>query len=97
LRQRLIHDLQLRNYSPETIRSYVHWLAQFARYFQRSPADLTPEHARQYQLHLLEKKVSWSAYNQWPEFSTWQIRFSVLMERYSGRTRSMRKESGISR
>jgi site-specific recombinase XerD len=64
LRQRLIHDMQLRNYSPETIRSYVHWLAQFARYFQRSPADLTPEHARQYQLHLLDKKVSWSTYNQ---------------------------------
>ena len=64
LRQRLIHDLQLRNYSRETIRSYVHWLAQFARYFQRSPADLTAEHARQYQLHLLEKKVSWSTYNQ---------------------------------
>ena len=64
LRQRLIHDLQLRNYSPQTIRSYVHWLARFARYFQRSPALLTPEHARRYQLHLLEKKVSWSAYNQ---------------------------------
>ena len=64
LRQRLIQDLQLRNYSPETIRSYVHWLARFARYFQRSPALLTPEHARRYQLHLLEKKVSWSAYNQ---------------------------------
>ena len=64
LRQRLIQDLQLRNYSPETIRSYVHWLARFARYFRRSPALLTLEHARQYQLHLLQKKVSWSAYNQ---------------------------------
>ena len=64
LRQRLIQDMRLRNYSQETIRSYVHWLSQFARYFQRSPAVLTPEHARQYQPHLLEKKVSWSTYNQ---------------------------------
>lgn len=64
LRQRLIHDMQLRNYSPETIKGYVNMLSQFARYFQRSPALLTPEHARQYQLHLLEKKVSWSTYNQ---------------------------------
>jgi len=64
LRQRLIQDMQLRNYSPETIKSYVHWLSLFARYFQRSPALLTPEHARQYQLHLLERKVSWSTYNQ---------------------------------
>jgi len=64
LRQRLIQDMQLRNYSPETIKGYVNFLAQFARYFQRSPLVLTPEHARQYQLHLLEKKVSWSIFNQ---------------------------------
>ena len=64
LRQRLIQDMQLRNYSPETIKGYVNFLAQFARYFQRSPLVLTPEHARQYQLHLLQKKVSWSTFNQ---------------------------------
>ena len=64
LRQRLIHDMQLRNYSSYTIRGYVAFLAQFARYFRRSPAVLTPEHARQYQLHLLRKKVSWSTFNQ---------------------------------
>ncbi len=64
LRQRLIQDMQLRNYSPETIKGYVNFLAQFARYFRRSPLVLTPEHARQYQLHLLEKKVSWSTFNQ---------------------------------
>jgi site-specific recombinase XerD len=64
LRQRLIQDMQLRNYSPETIKGYVNFLAQFARHFQRSPVVLTPEHARQYQLHLLRKKVSWSTFNQ---------------------------------
>jgi len=64
LRERLIEDMQLRNYSPETIRGYVNFLAQFARYFRRSPLVLTPEHARQYQLHLLAQKVSWSTFNQ---------------------------------
>lgn len=64
LRQRLIEDLRLRNYSPETVKAYVRYVAQFARHFGRSPALLTLEHARQYQLHLLEKKVSWSTYNQ---------------------------------
>ncbi len=39
-------------------------MAQFARYFRRSPDQLTSEHARQYQLHLLQKKVSWSTFNQ---------------------------------
>ena len=64
LRQRLIQDMQLRNLAPETIRGYVYYVAQFAKYFGRSPEQLTPEHARQYQLHLLEKKVSWSTFNQ---------------------------------
>jgi integrase/recombinase XerD len=64
LRQRLIEDMQLRNLAPETIRGYVYYVARFAKYFGRSPELLTPEHARQYQLHLLEKKVSWSTFNQ---------------------------------
>jgi integrase/recombinase XerD len=64
LRQRLIQDMQLRNLAPETIRGYVYYVARFAKYFGRSPEQLTPEHARQYQLHLLQKKVSWSTFNQ---------------------------------
>jgi integrase/recombinase XerD len=64
LRQRLIEDMRLRNMAPETIEGYVHYVARFARHFGRSPEKLTPEHARQYQLHLLGKKVSWSTFNQ---------------------------------
>jgi site-specific recombinase XerD len=56
--------MQLRNRSPVTTKSYVRYVAQFARFFGRSPEELTPEHARQYQLHLLRKKVSWSTFNQ---------------------------------
>lgn len=64
LRQRLIEDMQLRNRSPVTTKSYVRYIAQFAKFFGRSPEELTPDHARQYQLHLLRKKVSWSTFNQ---------------------------------
>jgi integrase/recombinase XerD len=64
LRQRFTEDLQLRNLSPVTVQAYVRYVAQFARYFGRSPEQLTPEQARQYQLHLLRKKVSWSTFNQ---------------------------------
>jgi len=64
LRQRLIEDMQLRNMAAETIKGYVRYVAQFAKHFRRSPEQLTPEHARQYQLHLLQKKVSWSTFNQ---------------------------------
>jgi site-specific recombinase XerD len=61
----LVHDLQLRNYSPRTQQVYVHHLAHFARHFGRSPAQLGPEEIRTYQLHLLhDKRASWSSFNQ---------------------------------
>jgi integrase/recombinase XerD len=64
LRERFIQDLQLRNRAPDTIEAYVQQVAHFARHFDRSPETLGPEEVRQYQLHLLERKVSWSTFNQ---------------------------------
>ena len=64
LRERFIQDLQLRNRAPDTIDAYVHQVARFAQQFGRSPEELGPEELRQYQLHLLGRKVSWSTYNQ---------------------------------
>jgi hypothetical protein len=60
----MVEDLQLRNRSPITIEKYVLYVAKFAKFFRCSPEKLTPEHVRQYQLSLLEKKVSWSTFNQ---------------------------------
>ena len=61
LRQRMLEDLQLRNYSPETIEAYLRGVAQFAKHFGTSPDHLGPEHVRQYQLYLVhERHVSWS-------------------------------------
>src|SRR5262249_26002716 len=60
LRQRMREDLQLRNYSPETIENYLRCVAHFAHYFRTPPDRLGPEHIRQYQLYLVqEKRVSW--------------------------------------
>jgi site-specific recombinase XerD len=65
LRERMITDLRIRNYSPRTIECYVSCVAAFARHFGISPAALGPEHIRTYQLFLLETKhASWSAFNQ---------------------------------
>jgi len=64
LRQRLIDDLRLRNYAPRTISTSVAAVVRFARHFGRSPDQLGPEHVRQYQLHLLEQRASWSRFNQ---------------------------------
>jgi site-specific recombinase XerD len=64
LRQRFTQDLQLRNYAPRTVSTYVAAVAHFARHFNRSPESLGPEHVREYQLHLLARKASWSRFNQ---------------------------------
>lgn len=64
LRQRFVDDLRLRNYSPRTIEIYVAHVARLAKHFGRSPETLGPEEMRAFQLHLLERKVSWSQFNQ---------------------------------
>jgi integrase/recombinase XerD len=64
LRQRFSHDLQLRNYAARTVSTYVAAVARFAAHFGRSPDLLGADHVRQYQLHLLAQKASWSRFNQ---------------------------------
>lgn len=65
LRKRMIDDLRIRNYSQQTIDCYVRRIAAFATHFGRSPADLSPEDIRSYQIYLLtERKVSASTLNR---------------------------------
>ena len=65
LRHRMIDDLKVRNRSLRTIQSYVAQVANFARYFGKSPELLGAEEIRQYQVYLVEQRhVSWSNYNQ---------------------------------
>jgi len=64
LRQRFIDDLRLRNYARRTIDTYVSQVAAFAKHFGRSPERLGADDIRAYQLHLLQRRVSWSSFNQ---------------------------------
>jgi len=52
LRQRLLEELQRRNYSPETTRGYILAVKQFAEHFGKSPDRLGPEEVRRYQVYL---------------------------------------------
>jgi integrase/recombinase XerD len=56
LRQRMIGDMRIRNLAATTQRSYVHYVAEFAQYFRRSPEHLDLEAVRQYQLYLVEER-----------------------------------------
>jgi len=65
LRRRMIEDMILRNFTPQTIRSYVWCIARFARYFNSSPEHLGPEDIRAYLVYLVqERRVSLSYYKQ---------------------------------
>jgi site-specific recombinase XerD len=59
-----VDDLRLRNYAARTIEAYVAGVVRLARHFGRSPDMVGPEEIRAFQLHLLERKVSWSQFNQ---------------------------------
>jgi len=63
-RQRFSDDLRLRNTSPKTIEACAHAVAKFARHYNKRPELLGPEQIRDYQLHLIKEKVSWSQFNQ---------------------------------
>jgi site-specific recombinase XerD len=51
----MIEELQRRNFAETTIRSYVHGVEHFSRYFHRRPDQLGPEHIRHYQAMLFSK------------------------------------------
>jgi len=59
LRQLMLDELQRRNYSPNTVRAYIHAVEDFATYFRQSPHQLGADHVRDYQVHLFrDRKLS---------------------------------------
>ncbi len=59
LRQRMIEDMQVRNFSPRTQATYLDQVARFASHFGRSPDALGPAELRAYQVYLtVEKRLA---------------------------------------
>lgn len=56
LRNTMLEELQRRNYSETTTRTYLQIVRDFAKYFNRSPDQLGPAEIRVYQAHLFEKR-----------------------------------------
>ena len=58
LRKMMLEELQRLNYSESTTRCYIRTVEDFAKRFKRSPDRLGPEHIREYQAELFNKKSS---------------------------------------
>ena len=56
LRKMMLEELQRRNYSGITTRNYLRVVADFAKYFGKSPDKLGPNELRTYQAYLLQDR-----------------------------------------
>jgi len=56
LRDQMVSDLKLRNYSPKTVEAYTSCINDFARHFRRSPELMGQQEIRDFLLHLIEKR-----------------------------------------
>ena len=65
IRQRMLGDMQLRNFTSETQRNYLHHIFELARYYRTGPEHLTLEDLRDYQLYLINgRRLSPQSVNQ---------------------------------
>lgn len=64
LRERMAEDLRIRNYSPRTVECYVSMMERFTREFGKPPGQLGLEEIRAFQVRMIERKVSWTLFNQ---------------------------------
>jgi site-specific recombinase XerD len=73
--------MQLRNYSPQTVKAYISNLRSFVEHhLPRHPREMTDEHVRQYLVYLLiERKFSASTVNQ--VFNALRFVYSDLYKR----------------
>ena len=89
LRRRMIEDMLVRNFSPNTQRSYVHYVAEFARHYHCSPEHLSLEHVRAYQVYMAEQRqLSPASINTF--VSAAQFLYTVTLEMPWGADRFVR-------
>jgi Phage integrase, N-terminal SAM-like domain len=55
LREKMIEEIRLRNFSPRTEHSYVSAMVGLTKYYRQSPDQLSQEQIRAYLLHLKER------------------------------------------
>ena len=79
LRQRMMEDMQLRNFTSETQRTYVHHIYDLARFYQTSPDLLGLEDLCEYQVYLVNGRLPVPGIDQ-----SVRLRSQVFLHGYDG-------------
>jgi len=65
LRKKMLQEMQLRNYSKRSIETYLSCIGQLAKYYNRSPEQISRQEIKDYLLYLInDRQVSKSTVNQ---------------------------------
>ena len=64
LRQRMLQDMQMRNFSCHTHEAYIRAVAKLAAFYKTSPDRLDLEQVRAFLVHLVGRQVSFGLFNQ---------------------------------
>lgn len=62
--ERMVEEMQIRGFSPNTQKAYLHCAKAFAQHFTQPPDELTLEDVRDYQLHMIRRGISGQYLNQ---------------------------------
>lgn len=63
IRERFVRDLQIRNYSDNTIRNYVAAIVKLSKHYGRCPSEISGEEIKDYLQDCLNNHQSWSGTN----------------------------------
>ncbi len=76
----MISEMQVRNYSPRTICTYVSLLAGLSRHYQASPDKISTEHFKDYlSFRIQQQNISVSSVNQ--TIGAWKILQTDILQR----------------
>jgi integrase/recombinase XerD len=64
LRKLMLEELERRNYSQSTVRTYLMTIEDFARYFHQPPDALGPEHVREYDIGARPVRIDQSVFHE---------------------------------
>jgi integrase/recombinase XerD len=94
LRDQMVMEMKLRNYSDKTIENYTQHIVWYTKYFGCSPTELGEAEIKQYLHHLIvERELSWSYVNV--SYSALQFLYEKTLKRRWNVAKIPRPKSGL--